>query len=840
MGREKRYKMIDGMKRLPCRTKIALSVIAAVAPSISFAEENVGKLEKIEVTAQKRSQSVNEIGMSISALNDTALEALGVNDTADLAAVVPGLTVSDTGRGIPTYTLRGIGFNGDSYLATSTVSIYVDEAAIPYPVMTLGAFLDVERVEVLKGPQGTLYGRNTTGGAINYIAAKPEDTFSSSISTSYSSFETFDLDGYVTGALSESVNARLAFRTIQSQEGWQENIFNDETLGEQDKTSFRLSLDSQITSSLYGLIQLGYARNKSDTQAPQFVRSDLNNPLNTEVAGLISPLHAIAGSNNHDTRNAGWTLGKDFSYDTETHNVALRLEYNINNNMDLVSVSSYSRFEDNGTRLETEGYSGVRFEDIPAPFTTFISNPLEVGAFLAVGDVPSALGIAQFEQNVTLAEGEYVSPSSVQNFSDIEFFSQELRLVGSFDSVNWVAGIYYSSDTIDDQVNVDSDIATNTNNLGLPFVNFTNFKNIAELDSSTAAIFLHTEWQLSNDLNLTVGGRYSDDKIEYAGCSADTDGSIFATFVLGGLLIGDGFDENGCATLLTDENGLPLRYGKTQDELDENSFSWRVGLDWDLDKNTLLYASVSNGFKAGAFNNTSANIDLQQKPVVQEELLAYELGVKSSLLEGAMQLNASLFNYDYSDKQVLSAIDTAFGTLRRLDNAADATVVGADVEVQWLPDIDGLFISSSLSWVDSEIDNFIGTDLLATGTDIDFSGSRFIYTPELQYKLQFNYEWEVGEYYAFVGGDMAYSSDTQADYTPAEGTLDSDLEIDSFALFGARVGIADQYDTWNLSLWVRNLTDELYVTNVVKPGDSIVRFTGRPRTIGVTFTYNFE
>ena len=131
------------------------------------------QLEEVIVTAQKRAQTANDLGISVSAFTGDTLSDLGVVDTGDIAALTPGFTFTNSGVGVPVYTLRGVGYNDRSLNAQSAVTVYVDEIAIPYPVMTQGALLDLERVEVLKGPQGTLYGRNTTGGAINYIAAKP-------------------------------------------------------------------------------------------------------------------------------------------------------------------------------------------------------------------------------------------------------------------------------------------------------------------------------------------------------------------------------------------------------------------------------------------------------------------------------------------------------------------------------------------------------------------------------------------------------------------------------------------------------------------------------------------
>ena len=240
------------------RTSLAFAVAAIAA--IGSAAASAVQLEEVVVTAQKRAQTANDIGMAISTYTGDDMKELGVVDTADIAKFTPGFTFTDSGSGVPVYTLRGVGYNDGSYSATSTVSVYVDEFAIPYPIMTHGALLDLERVEVLKGPQGTLYGRNTTGGAINYIGVKPREEFEAGILASYGSFQTFETEAYVSGALGDTVLARLAARTVQSGEGWQENPANGEELGEKDTTSLRLTLTADMTDRLSGQLQVNCER----------------------------------------------------------------------------------------------------------------------------------------------------------------------------------------------------------------------------------------------------------------------------------------------------------------------------------------------------------------------------------------------------------------------------------------------------------------------------------------------------------------------------------------------------------------------------------------------------
>ena len=197
------------------------------------------QLEEVIVTAQKRVQSANDIGMAISALSGDAMKELNILDNTALAVSIPGLTFADTGLSVPVYTLRGIGFNEESVQAASTVGVYNDQIGVPFPIMTKGLLMDNERVEVLKGPQGTLFGRNSTGGAINYIANKPTDDFEASVTAGYARFETADIGGFVSGPLTDNIRGRVAARTIQSNEGWQDSLSRGDEHGEYDKYNIR-------------------------------------------------------------------------------------------------------------------------------------------------------------------------------------------------------------------------------------------------------------------------------------------------------------------------------------------------------------------------------------------------------------------------------------------------------------------------------------------------------------------------------------------------------------------------------------------------------------------------
>src|SRR5688572_10264997 len=252
------------------------------------ATRRLGALEEIVVTAQRRAESINKVGMSIQAVDADSLEALRVTSIRDLTTIVPSFTVSQSYQGVPTYTLRGIGFNTINLSATSTVGTYVDEVAYAYPVMNTGPLMDLERVEVLKGPQGTLYGRNTTAGLINFVTAKPTSEFEAGVSMDVGNYETYNVGGYISGPLSQSVQVRLAARGEKSGEGWQESISRDESLGEIERYGVRGSMALQLGEGTHIDVSATWWKNESDTVAGQgigFTPSTATSPFNSP--GLV-------------------------------------------------------------------------------------------------------------------------------------------------------------------------------------------------------------------------------------------------------------------------------------------------------------------------------------------------------------------------------------------------------------------------------------------------------------------------------------------------------------------------------------------------------------------------
>lgn len=826
--------------------KKILAVQVMLALSIAVAVPAMAQLEEVVVTAQKREQSANDIGMAISALSGDTLKELNILDTADLAIAIPGLTYANSGLSVPIYTLRGVGFNEDSVQAQATVGVYNDQVGVPYPIMTKGLMMDIERVEVMKGPQGTLFGRNSTGGAINYIANKPTDEFEASVTGGYGRFETSDISGYVSGPLTDTISARLAVRTVQSQEGWQESVTRNDDLGEEDKTAARLLVNFEASDTLDVLLAAGWWQDKSDTQAPQYLSpnpqglgGDPNaNPI-TNALQFSGDYARVALQDSDDNRDADWTGGNyrggKPENDMESYTFSATVNWELNDAVTLTSLSSYSKFDNNDTLNNLDGYGGMPLDN-------------------------SVSGITAQDTITPLVRDEYdgfdtIGLSSFSNDASIKGWSQELRFSGDIDEVSWILGGYLSHDKVDSTLTQYADLTSNTN-LGyvssLNNVGIQSFDMPGEQKSDTWAIFGHSEWAFADAWKLTLGLRYTDDKKDFEGCSKDNGDGATSQYI--NTLVDGDTVPGGCITFLPDSNVG----GLIKKSLDEDSTSGRVGLDWNVTDEVLTYASYSRGYKSGSFPTTAAFTADQLDPVTQEKVDAYELGVKADFADGLAHVNAAIFYYDYSDKQLISRVSTVLGALPALQNVPESEVSGAEIDLQWAP-IDGLMISLAGSYTDTEVKKFSGYNNLGVRGVMD--GSDFPLTPEYQATAMVQYDWSVGtNLMAFVGADVSYSDGFNTDYAIKSVTTEGNnpvqlqalglqpgdsigvlpnYELDDYTLVGARFGIYSADQTWRATVWGRNITDEYYRVSSRKMSDADIAYTGKPATYGITLTYNW-
>ena len=798
----------------------ALPVYAQETPQAPQADERQSR-DVVIVTAQRREEGVQDIPMAIQAFTGEDLETLRVTKVKDLSAIAPSFTVSQSYQGVPIYTLRGIGFNTINISSTSTVGSYVDEVAYAYPFMLNGPMFDLQRVEVLKGPQGTLYGRNTTAGLVGFITNRPTDEFEASLTGEVGNYSTHNYGGFISGPLSDTVRARFAFRAENSDEGWQESNSRDASLGDVHRYAGRLLVDWTPTDQLAFEASLSGWVNQSDTIAAQGIGFT---PNTTPGSGAFGPFNApglaayIAANAPDSGSDADWGFANvrganvgigaglpgALEEDTKFWAASLEASYAFSNTVRLVSLTGYQDLDRNAL----SDWSGSPYEIL-----------------------------------VQRLEGR------------IKSFSEEVRLEGETNGVQWLVGAYYADDDLQDNnrtllgqnANV-SAIRYNGNLLlATPFnsggytaaqmaQSFRTYRDLGDMTSNTTSIFANADWTLTDTLGLTTGIRFTKDEHSYVGCSADFNGSMLPNVnVVNRFLITQRYGvtpaqivANACNTYDPTTNS----FHQLSHTLDEDNVSWRVALDWQASNDLLLFASVSEGAKAGNTPINAANVSFQQNPARQEKLLAYEVGAKATLTPD-FQVNASAFFYDYTDKQLsVYFADPIYTALARLQNVPDAEATGAEADITWHL-TDALTLTGSATWLDTQVNNYQGTS--AAGLPKVYDGVAFPYSPELQIAGTLMYDAPITE---TLGLQLAINARWQDDSAADLGDSPTYV-IDAYSLVNASIGIHDLGGAWSASLWARNITDEYYWTSVASNANVVVRFPGMPSTYGLTLTHNF-
>ncbi len=752
------------------------------------------QLDVVVVTAQKRAQDINDVGLTMQAVGGEGLKDAGVQTTSDLTQVVSGFNYAKSSANTPIYTLRGIGFQTPNLSSTSPVGIYVDEIAYVYPYFASGPTFDLERVEVLKGPQGTLYGRNTTGGLVNFITAKPTDTFQAGASVEIGNYETFNAEGFVSGPVSDNLRLRLAVRQETSGQGWQESVSRPgDRLGEKDRSAARLSLDWTPTDRLQVLLGASWWQDQSDTVAPQANALDVARPA-TAIPGLTDVVRS-----NYQNDEADWDArepGKPpFEMDSRFYSLTGRVNYDLSDSLSFVSLTGYN----NVRRRDFNDLDGTQFE------------------LLAYG-----------------SNGK------------IESFSQEFRLVGKTDALEYLLGVFYAEDKVsDDQVGYYDENSTvrllRIVGAGVPQIQYTpeeiaggfaNFQNSTDQDNQSASILANAEWSVSDRWTLVGGLRYTKDEISFEGCSRDFNGNtipVWNTAVAALTGSNTNVQPNECLTYSADfsENILAQR------SLDEDNVAGRIGVNFEPNETTLLYASIARGFKSGAFPVLPANVETQFAAAVQEQVTAYETGIKAGLFNQRAQANVSAFYYDYKDKQIYGDVqDPIFTTLPRIVNVPESRVWGVETEFVFDP-TDDLRLQTGISYVDTEVTEFVGINRL--GQVDDFAGLEFPNSPKWHVNGQVQYERPLTD---LLGVNAVLSASYQSEAQGAIGN-EADFRISEYTLVNGVLGLRTLDETWSVELFARNLLDEDYWTNVDTVIDTIFQVPGQPRTFGVRLSYQY-
>lgn len=752
---------------------------------------------EIIVTAQKRNERLIDVPMSITAASGDQLSKQGISDTAALTKLVPGFTYQQSNYGTPIFTIRGVGYIDYSVTAGPTVTAYIDQVPLPYSVMTRGATLDLERVEVLKGPQGTLFGQNSTGGAVNYIAAKPTDELRAGVDLGYGSYNEVIAGAFVSGPLTDTLRARLAVRS-EYMDGWQKSLTRPgDTLGRKRFYNGRLLVDWDPTDDVKFELNMSAWQDRSDMLASQLMAVIPQNALNPRTAPYLALLSQSPIPDS--LREADWDADKDFKRNDKFYLFSLRGDWTISENVTLTSLTSYSH----ATTRHPVDVDGSAFNNF----------------------------------------------SWLRQDGLLKSFNQELRLSGDAGPVKWMIGGNYQNQTAKEYQLLDSRGSQTTLDLSFlaPVIGPAGRIYVWDLSAYynnqrpiSKSVFGSLEVAVSDQLTLRASGRYNKEKRRFNGCLADAGEEQSAEFdpirdafaLLSSVLSGSPttIASFGCLTF----NDATAKPELVRRSLNEDNFSWRVGADWKPDRDTLIYATVSKGYKAGGFTILPSIFASQLDPVTQESLLAYEAGVKLSLADRRLQLSGAGFYYDYSDKQLLGYAETAFGRLPKLINFPKSSVKGFEVEATVLP-VEGLRITGGVSHLVSRVKVDPSLAITPLGTPTTFVGEPFPNTPKWQAVGDAEYSFPVtSDINLFLGGAVSHRSSSNANF----GELPQ-FTLNAYTLVDLRGGAESSDGKWRLQAYGRNITNKWYWNNVFITTDALAKAPAIGATYGVSLSYRY-
>lgn len=805
---------LNARKRHCLRRTIGLVLGSLACTGQAHAQSEAG-LEEILVTSQKRTQTLREVPISVTAVDGVKIDKLGIENLEDLTMLAPSIHFTETGLSTQ-MRIRGIGSDNSQGFEQS-VGVFVDGIYRSRAQLFRAPMFDVERVEVLRGPQSTLFGKNSIAGAIEIITAKPTDELEAQVTGNYETeFGTREVSGYISGPLNEELKGRLAFRHYDDP-GYMRNTTKNRDEAQQKEKALRASLawspnpDLNIqftaehdTFDVHGRL-LEVVLDEAPSEA-QF--SDPPIPLTYGQILQSFPPHTTFDSELNFERQSN---APEYSYnqiDTQT----LRVDYDAAG-FTLTSITGMVAFD----------YD----ENCDCDFT------------------PADIFYLDLQEKY-------------------EQLSQEIRLVSADDdTLTWVTGLFYQEfdQTFHDTFNVTE------NSLLIPAIQTVNSQFPSsfagtgidrdfEQSSEAYALFAEGTWHLRDDLRLTAGARYTVETKKASKVLNVVDlsqnNSIITDPTIAGIYLNVFNTQTEQA--LNPATGQPVGHNLSG-KRDEEVLTPAINLAWDATDNIMTYAKITKGFKAGGFDPRS-NVKSRDATELlpgeteprqvsafefeEEEVMAYEVGSKMRLADGQMELNIALYRMDYDDLQI-SQFDGAVGF--NVGNAKETVVQGLELDGRWQISRN-LTSSLGLSYLDFEYKDFQNGNCYygeaeSDETLCDYTGRRGVYAPELSFNGSLGYHRTLNR-----GLDFESSLDVQwIDEQQTHPNLDPKGEIDAYTMLALRLALVSE--KWEVAVLGKNLLNEevmTYTSNMPMSENifntrTFYGFVQRPRTYTLELTY---
>lgn len=751
-------------------------VLAAEKAESSEEPSREGVLDTVVVTAQKREEKLKDVPIPITAISGTAIRDKNIVTSSDVERLAPNLSGQSSGNtggrtGKPRWFLRGIGTNDPNANQEGPLSVYVDEVVVGLQGDQSFPLFDLERVEVLRGPQGTLWGKNNTGGALHFISKKPTFDNNGYARLGAGSFGKQTFEAASGGGLVDEKLAGRAAVYYEKGDGWAQNIVTGDDGPQLEDFNGRFQLLANFSDQLDGLLNFNVRKYRTGN-IPSYVvgATSVNNVTTPNPGGAINQggsSYIPPYGDDPDNRSDFWN--GDSSAENTLYAGSFKLNWYVGEN----TVTSITAL--NYSDGDTEAKAGT-----PAGTT--------------------------LDQNSTLGD-----TSSHQ-------FTQELRLSSAQDQdLTWLVGAYYYD------LQADSKSKAIRYKVGTTQEQYT--QSSWDQDAKSFAIFGNTKYRFTERAALTLGLRQtweSKDITETTLTATDTVGNQNIVIVQPG---GSPDSVRGSGVVAPAQLSKDANWNKT---------TWDITPEYFITPDVMVYGRIASGFRSGGFNQSIVRGDIiQTEP---ETLIDYEVGLKSSWLDGRLNANVNAFYYDIKDLQLNIQQQVPGTTITSTAGASDGNVKGLEFEVEALP-TEFWRVTSSLGLLRTEYTNFkynIG------GVDLDASGNEFYRTPETSFRLDTDYRIPL----AALGGSVILGTDwSYRSHIYHNATVQNDpvQETPGYWLGNARVSYQPNDKRWQVAAFVNNWTNEsekvlsqIVTTRGVYPTGYIA-----PRTFGVQTTLNF-
>ena len=783
----------------------AVALAACFASGGALAQtspQEIGAIEEVVVTAQKRAESLQSVPVSVTALTPTQLGELKLDTPSDLAAQIPNLQVNGiVGEGSPIFSLRGVSMFDYSLSQSSPVASYIDEVYKGNFVLFGVEMYDLERVEVLRGPQGTLYGKNTTGGAINFITHKPGFDTEADFKLGVGNYNRKEADGAAQAAL---IPGKLAVRfafTYTKADGFVRNVLpGHPDMEGVDQYGVRLSLLYKISDDATATLR--YSKSMQDPQ---------NYAI---MSGSIGPA-GIGGLGYYRTSDGSATgtpladnqVGQDYTPRRRQDNqaVALTLDWKLSQSLALTSITSW----DEGALFNPEGTDGAAIDIFKIPY---IGKTKQIAQDVRL---TSATG-GPFEYIL----GAYYQHEIIFNSTENQFFnSLDINGDGAFNYQDCAVASFSPGGYLP----APGTGATAVINAGCRYYNaFDQIRN-------SWSAYSDASYQVAPMVKLRAGVRYNHDNAAQRNALDQLRGSDEVPIANLGFFAPQPLGYFGPAEALPGSPNYAAIVGQTRSQDAHNTaVTGRAGVDITPAKDVLLYLSYSRGYRSAAFNAQFLFTPSDFSTVKPETLDSVEAGFKTAWLENRLQLNGAMFHYQYRNQQYIDVYPTG---QQPLINLAKSKIDGGELELVTRP-VRSLTVRAGLGILDGKIQK----GSIQNGA-IDVSGHKLPDAPSISGTLSADWDaFAVGRGRLVLHLDGSYASKQYFEL------LNEDrIAQDAYTILNARIALRGGDDKWTLGLWGRNLADKFYLTNAVdlQTLGYDYRHRGLPRMYGIDASYHF-